>query len=49
MKIAVLILGILGGIGGFVGVIFVLVIGGLGATFEAEGAHTIGTCIIETQ
>jgi hypothetical protein len=41
MKVAALVLGILGGVGGFVGAIFALVVGGLGAVFGAKGAGTV--------
>lgn len=41
MKTAALILGIIGGIGGFVGALFALVVGGIGGVFGAEGAQTV--------
>lgn len=41
MKIAALVLGIVGGIGGFIAAIVVLVVGGLGSAFGAQGAQTI--------
>ncbi|MBU0478161.1 hypothetical protein KKC91_06305 [bacterium] len=43
MKIAALILGILGGLAGIVGAIMALLAGGVGAALEAEGASTIVT------
>jgi len=43
MKIAALILGILGGIAGVVGSILVLVLGGIGSAFGGEGAGTVTT------
>jgi hypothetical protein len=41
MKTAALVLGIIGGIGGFIGAILVLVVGGIGGAFGAEGAGTM--------
>ena len=41
MRIAALILGILGGIAGIIGGISVLFIGGVGTAFELEGAATL--------
>ena len=41
MKTAALILGLLGGIGGFIGALFALIAGGLGTAFNLEGAETI--------
>ena len=41
MKIAGLILGILGGLGGLLGSLFAVSIGGLGAAFQAEGAQEV--------
>jgi len=43
MKIAALILGILGGIAGIVGSILVLVVGGIWSAFGGEGAGTVTT------
>ena len=43
MKIAALILGILGGIAGIVGSILVLVLGGIGSAIGGEGAGTVAT------
>jgi hypothetical protein len=41
LKISALILGILGGLGGLAGAIFVLVFGGIGIVLGGEGAKTI--------
>ena len=41
MKVVALVLGIVGGIGAFIGAIIVLAIGGLGNAFHAEGAGEI--------
>ncbi len=41
MKIASLILGLLGGISGLIAAILALGVGGLGATFSADGANTV--------
>jgi len=41
MRIAAMILGIMGGLAGLAGAIFALLVGGLGAALEAEGAQTV--------
>lgn len=41
MRLAALILGILGALAGFGGAIFAMTVGGLGATFGGEGAETV--------
>ncbi len=41
MKIAALILGIIGGLAGLVGGILALTVGGLGGAFGAHGAHLV--------
>ncbi len=41
MKIASLVLGILGGIAGLIAATLALGVGGLGAAFDAEGASTV--------
>ncbi len=41
MKIAALILGVIGGIAGIIGSILVLVLGGIGSVIGGEGAGTV--------
>jgi hypothetical protein len=41
MRLTALILGIVGGLGGFLGAIFALFVGGLGAAFGVEEAETV--------
>lgn len=41
MRIAALILGIVGGVFGIIAGIFAMTVGGIGAAFQAEGAGTI--------
>ena len=41
MKTAALVLGIIGGIGGFIGAIIALAIGGIGSAFGSSGANTV--------
>lgn len=41
MRVAALVLGIIGGIAGIVGAVFALFVGGVGAVVGAEGAQTV--------
>jgi len=41
MRLASLVLGIVGGLFGLGGAVFALFVGGLGAAFGAEGAETV--------
>jgi len=41
MRIAALVLGIIGGLAGLAGAVFALFVGGLGSAFGAQGAETV--------
>ncbi len=43
MKVSALVLGLIGGIGGFIGAIIALTVGAVGGAFGAEGADTVTT------